>query len=106
MATQSFVPKDVTYSRQETQCDYCGIELNRQNIKKHTKQAHPRQHSGERQIMQGPLDSVFAAAKRRRIEANLNEAIGVIETEKKERLLTHLKLPWSNIFRNSLGISQ
>ena len=82
MATQSFVPKDVTYSRQETQCDYCGIKLNRQNIKKHTKQAHPKQHRGERQIMQRPLDSVFAAAKRRRIEANLNKAIGVIETEK------------------------
>ena len=63
--------KNAPYSRQENQCDYCGIKLNRHNIKKHTKQAHPKQPVRERQIGQIPLDSVFAVAKKRRVTANL-----------------------------------
>ena len=84
MASQSSVPKDVPYSRQETQCDYCGLKLNRHNIKNHTKQAHPKQPVSERQIRQKPLDSNFAAAKKQRVEANLNDAFRVVETEKDE----------------------
>ena len=84
MASQSCGPKDVPYSRQETQCDYCGLKLNRHNIKNHTKQTHPKQPVRERQIRQRPLDSMFAAAKKPRVEANLNDAFRVVETEKDE----------------------
>ena len=84
MASQSCGPKDVTYSRQEPQCDYCGLKLNRHNINNHTKQAHPKQPVRERQIRQRPLDSMFAAAKKPRVDANLNHAFRVVETEKDE----------------------
>ena len=84
MASQSCVQKDVPYSRQETQCDYCGIKLSRHNIKHHTKQVHPKQHVRERQVRQRPLDSMFAAAKKQRVEENLNDAFIVVETEKDE----------------------
>jgi hypothetical protein len=82
MASQNCGPKDVPYSRQVTQCDYCGLKLNRHNIKNHTKQAHPKQPVRERQIRQRPFDSMFAAAKKPRVEANLNDAFGVVDSEK------------------------
>ena len=64
MALQSSVSKDVPYSRQETQCDYCGLKVNGYNIKNQTKQAHPKQTVRERQIRQRPPDLIFVAAKK------------------------------------------
>ena len=44
-------------------------------------QAHPKQPVRERQRL---LDLMFAAAKKLRVEANLNDAFRVVETEKDE----------------------
>ena len=64
LAYQSSVPKYLPYSRQETQCEYCGFKLKRHTIKNYTQQVHPKQSVRERQIRQIPLDSIFAAAKK------------------------------------------
>ena len=100
MASQSCVSKDVPYSRQETQCDYCGLKINRHNIKTHTQQAHPKQPVRERQLRQRPLDSMFGPAKKQRVEANSNEAIEVVENEKDETEINEID-PENEIYQHN-----
>ena len=45
----------VTYSRGSCVCDYCGKQMNRHNLKKHTQDKHPGRQVKERIVGVMPL---------------------------------------------------
>ena len=53
--------KNNFFSRQETQCDHCGLKVSRHNIAAHTRNVHPNQKVKERAQKQKTLDHLLTA---------------------------------------------
>ena len=56
------------FSRQETQCDHCGLKVNRHNLAAHTRTVHPKQKVKERAQNMKTLDSLFPVSKKARLD--------------------------------------
>ena len=83
--------KNNFFSRQETQCDHCGLKVSRHNIAAHTRNVHPNQKVKERAQKQKTLDHLLTVptSKKIRLEEEkenvvpeLPEVANIIEKEK------------------------